>query len=228
MLSCVLCVPWCHHGTATLCVQDAPCSAVSLGVTIEQSHQVSGVLQAQLCPSVAPWHNPTACPGCSRLSCVPCCHHGTVPPHVQDAPDSVVSLSGTVAQPHCVSRILQAQLSPLGSPWHGHTVCPGCSRLNCVPCCHHGMVPPSVQDAPDSVVSLSVTMAQSHRVSRMLQAQLCPLLSPWHSPTECLGCSKLSCVPLWHRGTPAPSISCLLYTSPSPRDRQKSRMPSSA
>ena len=28
--------------------------------------------------------------------------------------------------------------------------------------------------------------------------------------------------------TVVPSISCLLYTSPSPRDRQKSRMPSSA
>ena len=26
----------------------------------------------------------------------------------------------------------------------------------------------------------------------------------------------------------APAYSCLLYTSPSPRDRQKSRMPSSA
>ena len=29
-------------------------------------------------------------------------------------------------------------------------------------------------------------------------------------------------------GTTAPAITCLLYTSPSPRDRQKSRMPSSA
>ena len=30
-------------------------------------------------------------------------------------------------------------------------------------------------------------------------------------------------------GTPLPTtITCLLYTSPSPRDRQKSRMPSSA
>ena len=29
-------------------------------------------------------------------------------------------------------------------------------------------------------------------------------------------------------GTTAPSAPCLLYTSPSPRDRQKSRMPSSA
>ena len=28
--------------------------------------------------------------------------------------------------------------------------------------------------------------------------------------------------------TPLPLIGCLLYTSPSPRDRQKSRMPSSA
>ena len=26
----------------------------------------------------------------------------------------------------------------------------------------------------------------------------------------------------------APTVACLLYTSPSPRDRQKSRMPSSA
>ena len=29
-------------------------------------------------------------------------------------------------------------------------------------------------------------------------------------------------------GLAAPQIGCLLYTSPSPRDRQKSRMPSSA
>jgi len=32
----------------------------------------------------------------------------------------------------------------------------------------------------------------------------------------------------WARNTQAPSSTCLLYTSPSPRDRQKSRMPSSA
>ena len=31
-----------------------------------------------------------------------------------------------------------------------------------------------------------------------------------------------------HRLSPAEGLSCLLYTSPSPRDRQKSRMPSSA
>src|SRR5674476_679569 len=31
-----------------------------------------------------------------------------------------------------------------------------------------------------------------------------------------------------HAGHAAPETSCLLYTSPSPRDRQKSRMPSSA
>ena len=31
-----------------------------------------------------------------------------------------------------------------------------------------------------------------------------------------------------HRGEVAHLVSCLLYTSPSPRDRQKSRMPSSA
>ena len=33
----------------------------------------------------------------------------------------------------------------------------------------------------------------------------------------------------WERGLGFPDINtCLLYTSPSPRDRQKSRMPSSA
>ena len=31
-----------------------------------------------------------------------------------------------------------------------------------------------------------------------------------------------------HPQTPTPFVACLLYTSPSPRDRQKSRMPSSA
>ena len=34
---------------------------------------------------------------------------------------------------------------------------------------------------------------------------------------------------IWNKPNPMPeSVSCLLYTSPSPRDRQKSRMPSSA
>ena len=34
---------------------------------------------------------------------------------------------------------------------------------------------------------------------------------------------------VWHRGAvDADGKTCLLYTSPSPRDRQKSRMPSSA
>ena len=37
--------------------------------------------------------------------------------------------------------------------------------------------------------------------------------------------SKAAVAGLWHVGA---SYSCLLYTSPSPRDRQKSRMPSSA
>ena len=32
----------------------------------------------------------------------------------------------------------------------------------------------------------------------------------------------------WYGGTPTQQEDCLLYTSPSPRDRQKSRMPSSA
>ena len=33
---------------------------------------------------------------------------------------------------------------------------------------------------------------------------------------------------IWDCGTSATCVICLLYTSPSPRDRQKSRMPSSA
>ena len=35
-------------------------------------------------------------------------------------------------------------------------------------------------------------------------------------------------VGMFHSETDAHSYNCLLYTSPSPRDRQKSRMPSSA
>ena len=33
---------------------------------------------------------------------------------------------------------------------------------------------------------------------------------------------------MWMSGTPCPYMGCLLYTSPSPRDRTRSRMPSSA
>ena len=39
---------------------------------------------------------------------------------------------------------------------------------------------------------------------------------------------KLPSVNLYHPSLPARSSSCLLYTSPSPRDRTRSRMPSSA
>ena len=34
--------------------------------------------------------------------------------------------------------------------------------------------------------------------------------------------------PFWGKGIATKAVACLLYTSPSPRDRQKSRMPSSA
>ena len=46
------------------------------------------------------------------------------------------------------------------------------------------------------------------------------LLASVHSMLECDGVAML---PGWEH-----SQGCLLYTSPSPRDRQKSRMPSSA
>ena len=50
-------------------------------------------------------------------------------------------------------------------------------------------------------------------------------------PVRALTLSALAPRPnelLWDLGAGSGSIACLLYTSPSPRDRQKSRMPSSA
>ena len=41
----------------------------------------------------------------------------------------------------------------------------------------------------------------------------------------CDGAGTRCCCSLWHDDNP---ISCLLYTSPSPRDKRQSRMPSSA
>ena len=40
--------------------------------------------------------------------------------------------------------------------------------------------------------------------------------------------TKINKVEVWKLFKPIKYICCLLYTSPSPRDRQKSRMPSSA
>ena len=55
------------------------------------------------------------------------------------------------------------------------------------------------------------TMAQAHRTAN---------LSFVHKP--------LALMPDAHLGMGARQASCLLYTSPSPRDRTRSRMPSSA
>ena len=43
-----------------------------------------------------------------------------------------------------------------------------------------------------------------------------------------IGEDPLETSALWHKMYVGTCMSCLLYTSPSPRDRQKSRMPSSA
>lgn len=97
MLSCVL---WWHRGTATLQVQDAPGSAMSL------------------CPSVAPWHVHTACPGCSVLSRVPHWHRGTSAPCVWVPGGSVGHFS---ACPGRAPLSFQEQLPPRGQQggrWH--------------------------------------------------------------------------------------------------------------
>ena len=56
-----------------------------------------------------------------------------------------------------------------------------------------------------------------------------------HSPSRCTGThaplfreSGTSLRPAWPRPPSAHSLACLLYTSPSPRDKRQSRMPSSA
>ena len=50
-------------------------------------------------------------------------------------------------------------------------------------------------------------------------------LYPYYQPARILLLKNLF---LLHDSTFDEELSCLLYTSPSPRDRQKSRMPSSA
>uniref|UniRef100_U3JF37 Phosphodiesterase n=2 Tax=Ficedula albicollis TaxID=59894 RepID=U3JF37_FICAL len=66
-----------------------------------------------------------------------------------------------MAKPHRASRKLHSQLCPQVSPWHSHTACPECSRLNCATCCHHGTATPRVWDAPSSAASLRGTVARS-------------------------------------------------------------------
>ncbi|XP_038019867.1 cAMP-specific 3',5'-cyclic phosphodiesterase 4C-like isoform X2 [Motacilla alba alba] len=85
-----------------------------------------------------------------------------------------------MARPHRVPRVFQTHLCPSVTPCHGHTACPGCSVLSCVPQWHHVTATPRVRDAPDSLVSLGGTVSQPHRVSGMLRAQLCPSVAPWH------------------------------------------------
>lgn len=113
---------------------------------------------------------------------------------------------GTVARPHHKSGMLQAQTRHLVAPWHGHTVCLGCSMLSRVSPWHHGVSTLCVWDAPGSAVSLRGTVACPHSVSGMLQALTCPLVAPWHGHTVCLACSRLSRVSLWHRGMSTPCV----------------------
>ena len=109
-------------------------------------------------------------------------------------------LSGTVAWPHRVSRMLQVQTRRLVAQWHGHTVCLGCSRLSHVPLWHRGVSTLCVRDAPGSAISLRGTVACPRCVSGMLQAQPCPSVAPWRVHTVCPGCSRLSHVLPWHCG----------------------------
>ena len=59
------------------------------------------------------------------------------------------------------------------------------------------------------------------------KAKNCILLFLYGSPSQLETYDMKPEAPVEIRGTMKP-IACLLYTSPSPRDRQKSRMPSSA
>lgn len=133
-------------------------------------------------------------------------HCGTATPQVRDAPGSDTSLGGTVARPHCVSGMLQAQPCLSVAPWRVHTVCLGWSRLSRVSPWHRGVSTQCVWDAPGSDMSLGGTVARPHRVSGMLQAQPCLSVAPWHVYTMCLGCSRLSHVPRWHHSTATPYV----------------------
>lgn len=134
-----------------------------------------------------------ATPCCIRLGR---CH---VPQPGQWVPHNVTVTSWTspCSAPPCPAREwLQEGL--------GHGV--GWVWLSQVPQRHHGMSTPRVWDAPSSAVSLSATMSQPPCVPRMLRAQLRPLVTPRHSHTTRPGCSVLSSVPQWHRGTSPPYL----------------------
>uniref|UniRef100_A0A8C3JM03 Phosphodiesterase n=1 Tax=Calidris pygmaea TaxID=425635 RepID=A0A8C3JM03_9CHAR len=137
---CLLVALWHVHTTCPGCTQDAPGSTVSLGGTVAHLCCMFRMLQAWLCLLVALWHGHTMCPGCSGLNCVPRWHRGTSVLYIRDAPGLAVSLGGTVACPHHVPGMLQAQPCPSvarappyvaatgGSGWH-LAVCPGRALL---------------------------------------------------------------------------------------------------
>ena len=75
-----------------------------------------------------------------------------------------------------------------------------------------------MNEVPDELRNkLCVALDVDDRVEAV---RLAKALSPW------FGAAKVGLELFSAAGTDA--IGCLLYTSPSPRDRQKSRMPSSA
>ena len=82
-----------------------------------------------------------------------------------------------------------------------------------------GTAPPSISAAPSYNPTYQPSPAPSVTPS--------PTDLPSYMPTTPGPTGVPTAGPSGHP-TPLPSYACLLYTSPSPRDRQKSRMPSSA
>ena len=105
---------------------------------------------------------------------------------------------------------------------------------------------PVIQRVSTGAVEFGVTNADDVLYARAQQAPVVALMAPYQINPRCImvhessGIDRLdqiSDIPLAMSPRPAcshylrwkyPLEGCLLYTSPSPRDRQKSRMPSSA
>ena len=87
--------------------------------------------------------------------------------------------------------------------------------------------PPAIAEAlgnPEATLTLFAPddTAFNNLIAEVGQEYVDDLLTePWSSHLSCLLLSHVL-------GTVVPSMTCLLYTSPSPRDQRGSRMPSSA
>ena len=158
------------------------------------------------CPRVEPVDTVTAC--CPRLGkyfCIACMCRGR--PFVMLGPDCAVTwgcLWPTVLVPTCAFIVFAVPWIATKSPVLAYVSCGAIGwfwlTLFCASCMNPGIL--LKHNEPES------NLANGRRSPRYCTK--CKLYQPPNT-SHCSEC-----------------LTCLLYTSPSPRDRQKSRMPSSA